>query len=489
MLQFIHGKVFVQTGKVLRPAKVAFVSENKSDSISRLSAKSKPKGRNRRRTASQSEAANSSKDNSPAKPVNMNHSPDARSEAIENGGASNQMAKSNVKTSSPKYARTAKFKPSLTTHKVREKSNAVKVISASKTFSTEDKDPLDHIEEPKQSGSAYADRLDSNKEVAFTTKPKVLLHDIASDVNSSSLSVTIPKISSRNNYSAECPTLHDSTFADANGPLAVSSISNAKLHDAGCASAVDKLNTVSPAASGHMASPEIVCDEGAALSSDTPSVDSSVKCTNTPTNAIHGTEDAECESMDTGWSLDNAGLIGETCDSASREIGCVPGDVKDVMECKEVTVCDTAVDDVIMSEHEDGVSASKSEQIKQEVGPAGSHPTHSLSDSPSGSWTREEDRTILQMFQLDCGMEQTFIKIGERLPVRTLDEVSVDWVITCTMKLALSLGLGKFSQICQPFSKIYFSTKQTHSMPATCECFVYMMKCSCQNKNILRGLL
>ena len=426
MLQFIHGKVFVQTGKVLRPAKVAFVSENKNDSISRLSAKSKPKGRNRRRTASQSEAASSSKDNSPAKPVNVNHSPDARSEAVENGGASNQMSKSNIKTSSPKYARTAKFKPSLTTHKVREKSNAVKVISASKTFSVEDKDPVDHTEEPKQSGSAYADRFDSSKDVAFMTEPKVLLHNIASDVNSSSLSVAVPKISSRNSDSAECPTLHDSTVADASDSLAVSSIPNAKFHDAGCASAVDKPNTGSPAASDRTASPEMVCDEGTALPSDTPSVDSGVKCTNTPTRAIHGTQDAECESMDTGWSLDNVGLTGETCDSAAREVGCVAGDVKDVLERKEVTVCDAAVDDVIMSEHEDGASASRSEELNQEVGPAGSHPIHSVGDSPSGSWTREEDRTILQMFQLDCGMEQTFIKISERLPVRTLDEVSVD---------------------------------------------------------------
>jgi len=424
VLQFIHGKVFVQTGKVLRPAKVAFVSENKSDSISRLSAKSKPKGRNRRRTASQSEAAGSSKDNSPAKPVNANHSPDARSEAIENGGAGNQTSKSNVKTSSPKYARTAKFKPSLTTHKVREKSNAVKVISTSKTFSIED--PLDHTEEPKQSGSAYADRLDSNKEVAFMTKPKVLLHNIASDVNSSSLSVTVPKISTRNSDSADCPTLRDSMFADASGQLAVSSIPNVNFHGAGRASAVDKPSAVCPVASGRTASPEIVCDEGATLSSDTPSVDSSVKCTNTPTHTVRGTQDAESESMDTGYSLDNAGLTGETCDSVSHEVGCVSGVVKDVLECKEVPVCNTAVDDVIMSEHEDGISASKSEEMKQEVGPAGSHPLHSLSDSASGLWTREEDRTILQMFQLDCSMEQTFMKISERLPVRTLDEVSFD---------------------------------------------------------------
>ena len=392
----------MQRGKVLRPAKVVFVSENKNDSISRLSAKSKPKGRSRRRTASQSEAASSSKDNSPAKPVNVNHSPDARSEVIENGGASNQMSKSNVKTSSPKYARSAKLKPSLTTHKVREKSNAVKVISASKTSSIEGKDSLDHAEEPTQSGSAYSDRLVCKKEVAFTTNPKVLLHNIASDVNSSSLSVAVPKISSRSSDSAESPTLRDTTSADVN--------------DAGCASAVDKPNTVSPAASDcGMASPEIVRDEGAVLPSDTPSVDSSVKYTNTPTHDVRGTEDAECESMDTSWSL---GLTGETCDSASHEAGRVSGEVKGV------TDCDTAVDDVIMSEHEDEISASGSEQMKREVEPAGSYQTHSHSDSPSGSWTREEDRTILQMFQLDCGMEHTFFKISERLPLRTMDEVS-----------------------------------------------------------------
>jgi hypothetical protein len=426
VLQFIHGKVFVQAGKVLRPAKVVFVSENKSDSIGRLSAKSKPKRRNRRRTASQSEAAGSSKDNSPAKPVNMNHSPDARSEAIENGGAVNQTSRSNVKTSSPKYARTAKFKPSLTTHKVREKSNAVKVIGASKTFSIEDKDSVDNAEEPKQTGSAYSDRLDCNKEVAFTTQPKVLLHNITSDVNSSTLSVTVPNISSKNSDSAESPVLHDSTFADVSDPLPVSSISNAEFPDAGCASAMDRPNTVSPADSARgMTSPEIVLDEGTVLTPDTPSVDSSVKYTNTPTHVIHGTEDAECESMDTNWSLDNVGLTGETCDSASHEVGCVSEDVKDDLECKEVAVCDTAVVDVIMSDHEDKVSSCGSEMIR-EVGPAGSHPTHSLSDSPSGSWTREEDKTILQMFELDCGMAPTFCKFRERLPLRTLDEVSVD---------------------------------------------------------------
>jgi hypothetical protein len=336
------------------------------------------------------------------------------------------MSKSNVKTSSPKYARTAKFKPSLTTHKVREKSNAVKVIGASKTFSIEDKDPLDHTEEPKLSGSACAHRLNSNKEVDFVTKPKVLLHNIASDVNSCSLPVTVPKISTRNSDSAESSTLCDSTFADASGQITVSSIPNANFHDAGRASAVDKPTAVSPAASVRTASPEIVCDEGATLSSDTPSVDSGMKCTNTPTRTVCGTQEAECESMDTGCLLDNTGLTGEMCDSALHEVGCVSGDVKDVLERKEVRVCDMAVDDVIMSEHEDGVSASRSEEVKQEAGPAGSNPLHPLSDSASGLWTREEDRTILQMFQLDCGMEQTFMKISERLPVRTLDEVSVD---------------------------------------------------------------
>jgi hypothetical protein len=356
----------------------------------------------------------------------MNHSPDARNEAFENGGASNQMSKSNVKSSSPKCGRTTKFKPSLTTHKVREKSNAVKVISASKTFSNEDKDSLDHTEEPKQPGCAYSDRLDCSKEIAFTTEPKVLLHDVASDVNSSSHSVTVPKISSRNSDSAESPMLHDSTFCDVSDPLAISGIPNPEVHFDAPASAMDKSNIVSPAASGHgMSSPETVHDEGAVLLSDTPSVDLSVKDTNALTHVIHGTKDAECESMDTSSSLVNVGSTGEMCDSVSHEVGCVPGEVEEVLERKEDAVCDTAVADVIMSEHVDEVSASRSEQIKQEVGHAGPHQTHSNSDCPSGCWTREEDRTILQMFQLDCGMDQTFIKIGERLPVRTLDEVSV----------------------------------------------------------------
>jgi hypothetical protein len=424
VLQFIHGKVFVQTGKVLRPAKVVFLSESNNDSINRLSAKSKPKGRNRRRTASQSEAASSSKDSSPAKLLNVNHSPDGRNEANENGGASNQMSKSNVKSSSPKCGRTTKSKLSLMTHKAREKPSPVKIISASKTFSDEDKDCIDYADEQKRSGSAYSGRLDCNKEIAFATKPMVLLHDIASDVNSSSVSVTIPNISTRNSSNAQSSVFQDST-ADVSDSLTLTSALNAKLHDAGPASAREASNTACPAASGHgVSSPEIVCDKGATLPSDTPSVECNVKDTNTLTTVICGTEDAECESMDTNSSSHNADLTGEMCDSVSHEVGFVSGEVNGVVECKDVTVCDTAVGDVIMSENEGEVSASESAEIKLESEPAGPHQTHCNSDSPSGSWTREEDRTILQMFQLDCGMEQTFMKIGERLPVRTLDEVS-----------------------------------------------------------------
>ncbi|PSN49695.1 hypothetical protein C0J52_05320 [Blattella germanica] len=45
--RFIHGKIFLQTGKVLRPAKVSFDSENSNESMNRLSAKNRPRPHNR----------------------------------------------------------------------------------------------------------------------------------------------------------------------------------------------------------------------------------------------------------------------------------------------------------------------------------------------------------------------------------------------------------------------------------------------------------
>jgi hypothetical protein len=440
MLQFIHGKVFLQTGKVLRPAKVVFDGENSSESFSRLSAKNKPKRRNRRRTASCIEAASSSKDNSPVKHVNINHSGDVHNEVNENGGANNPATKSNIKSSPLKYARTTKAKSSGTTHKGREKVSAVKTMSTSKTFTPEEKETSGHREEQKQSGSVRPSRLGCNKQIALSTKPVVLLHNIAGNINSSSLSVTVPKMSCRNSNSLQSPTsFHDKTIVSSTS--VTDPTSNTGLHNAKNiilsipTIGVDKPNPVSPTVAATSCSQDMSShDESTILPPDTAAVDTNIRDFSTLSRVIHGQKDAKCDSVDTDRLSDNveesAGPTVKACDAVSCEVGCISEEVMEVLDCERssdmmIAASDTAMNDAIMLEHEEQVSDSKSAKTEQDK-PDGPNQTHCNSDAASGSWTREEDKIILQMFQLDCSMEQTFIKISEQLPLRTLDEVSVD---------------------------------------------------------------
>lgn len=435
MLQFIHGKVYLQTGRGLRPAKVVFDAESNSDSINRLSAKSKPKARNRRRASSLVEAAGGSKDNSPVK--HTNQTGDARNEVIEHGGANNPTSKSNMKSSSPKHVRTAKAKSSGTTLKGREKAN----VTASKTLSNEEKESSGDTEEQKQSGSACCNRLNCDKQIALSTKPVVLLHNIASNISNSLHSIPMPKTPCRNSNSVPSPTFHDRAVTAITDPITVSSVPNAELHNASNtvlsipAISMNGSNPVSPAvdviaSSQDMSSPEVAYDESAILPPDTAAVDSSIKDFSTLSHVIHGRNDATFDFGNTNRLLSNVekcgSPTGETC-----EDGYVSREVTQILENSNISdvciaACDVTINDVTMSEHEGEASALESAETKQEGESDRSHQTHCNSDSTSGSWTREEDKIILQMFQLDCSMEQTFIKISEQLPLRTLEEVSVD---------------------------------------------------------------
>lgn len=453
MLQFIHGKVYLQTGRGLRPAKVVFDAESNSDSINRLSAKSKPKARNRRKALSLVEAAGGSKDNSPVK--HTNQTGDARNEVIEHGGANNPTSKSNIKSSSPKHVRTAKAKSSGTTLKGREKANVVNTVTVSKTVSNEEKESSGDTEEQKQSGSACCNRLNCDKQIALSTKPVVLLHNIASNISNSLHSISMPKTPCRNSNSVPSPTFHDRAVTAHTDPITVSSVPNAELHNASNtvlsipAICMDVSNPVSPAVdvtsgSQDMSSPEVAYDESAILPPDTAAVDSSIKDFSTLSHVIHGGKDATFDFGNTNRLLSHVeksgSPTGETC-----EDGYVSREVTQILEHSNfsdmgIAACDVTINDVTMSEHEDEASALGSVKTKQKGESDRSHQTHCNSDSTSGSWTREEDKIILQMFQLDCSMEQTFIKISEQLPLRTLDEVSVDGILTYSTKTFVSLG-------------------------------------------------
>lgn len=444
MLQFIHGKVYLQTGRGLRPAKVVFDAESNSDSINRLSAKSKPKARNRRRALSLVEAAGGSKDNSPVK--HTNQTGDARNEAIEHGGANNPTSKSNIKSSSPKHVRTAKAKSSGTTLKGREKANVVNTISTSKAFSNEEKESSGDTEEQKQSGSTCCNRLHCDKQIALSTKPVVLLHNIASNISNSLHSISTPKTSCRNSNSVPSPALDDRAATAVTDPVTVSSVPNAELHNASNtvpanpAVSMDGPNLGSPAvdiisSSRDMSAPEAEYDESAILPPNIAAVDSSIKDFSTLSHVIHGEKDTTFDFGNKNRLLSNVekcgSPTGETRESVSCEDGCVSREVTQILEHSNfsdmgVAACDVTMNDVTMSEHEGEASALESVETQQEGESDRPHQTHCNSDSTSGSWTREEDKIILQMFQLDCSMEQTFIKISKQLPLRTLDEVSVD---------------------------------------------------------------
>jgi hypothetical protein len=425
MLQFIHGKVFLQTGRTLRPAKVAFDAESNSDSISRLSVKSKPKARNRRRALSQTEAAGGSKDNSPVKYTS--HSGDAQDEVIEHGGANNLTSKSNIKSSSPKHVRTAKTKTSGTAFKGREKANVVNTATASKTASHEDKESSGDIEEQKQSGSAPCNRLSCDEQIALSTKPVVLLHNIASNISGSVHSISMPKTPCRDSNCLPSAPLHDRVVT----AVTVNSVPNASNTIPSIpAITMDGMNPVSPAIdmiSGNqdVSLPEVAYNENAVSPPDTATVALSVKDFSTLSHVSRGKKDVTCDIMDTNQLLSNVeksgSTTGESCESVSCEVGNVSREATQILEHKDasdmgIAACDV---DVTMSEHE-------YLKTKQEDEPSTSHQTHYNSDSTSSSWTRKEDKIILQMFQLDCSTEQTFIKICEQLPLRTLNEVSVD---------------------------------------------------------------
>jgi hypothetical protein len=420
MLQFIHGKVFLQTGRGLRPAKVVFDAESNSDSMNRLSVKSKPKTRNRRRALSHIEAAGGSKDNSPVKYTN--HGGDAQNEAIEHGGANNLTSKSNIKSSSPKHVRTAKTKNSGTTLKGRERANIVKTVTASKIVSHEDKESSGDKEEQKQSGSARCNRLNCDKQIALSTNPVVLLHNIASNINCS-----MPKAPCRNSSTLPSPTFHDRVVTAVTDPVTVSPVPNAELHNVSTIPSIlsitmDGPNPISPAVGNQdVSSPEVPYNESAVLPPDTATKDSSVKDFSTLSHVIYGRKDATYDVMDANQLLSNV----EKSSSATEETSCESVSSEDASDT-EIAACDVKVNDVTMSEHEGEVRASEYVKTKQEGEPFRSHETHYNSDSSSGSWTREEDKVILQMFQLDCSIEQAFINISEQLPLRTLDEVSVD---------------------------------------------------------------
>ncbi|XP_069685710.1 uncharacterized protein [Periplaneta americana] len=524
--RFIHGKVFMQTGKVLRPAKVVFDTENSDDSINRLTAKNHSKGRNRRRGANHVNAA-CRKSRSPAKHTN--------STTNENSGDNAS------KSSPPKHARTTKTK-SPAANKNRVKTNSSKSASA-KTLTYEPKEATSHksaAKGQKLSSSARPSRLSCKKQVAPPSQPAVSSCNISNTLSSStSLCITVPKVTHKNSNTLQSPIITDRPLvgtvysSSTTGTLTDSSLTGS-LHSPKNVILtiptvnIDKSSAISPvtATSGSKEDipPTLVHDESAILPPDIAAMDTTIKDFSTlshvlQTDSIHRKNDSESSchtlgkvvetavstvainttsqavsskqepvtSMETytetlkvsdtaGETLgndnedpavnDNDSLVSvgvednhsdhldnvqeppvpmeedavDVYDTTSREPGLISTEVMDLVSDTKVATCDSTTNDVVMSENEDQVSGSESDNASLDVGQESiglclqpsnqtSQEEKCDSDATSGSWTREEDKIILQMFQLDCGVEQTFIRIGEQLPSRTLEEIQTRFQI------------------------------------------------------------
>jgi hypothetical protein len=372
------------------------------------------------------------------------HNGDSRIEAIEHAVAYNPTSKSNLKTSSPKHVRIAKTKSSGTTLKGREKANVVNTVTASKAVSQEDKESSSDKEEQKHSDPAHCNRLIGDKQIALSTKPVVLLHNIASNNSSSLHSSSMPKSPCRNSDSLLSPSIQDRAVIAVTDPVAFNSVPNAEVHKASntipSAPAINlaEPHPVSPAidiiSSGEdVSSSEVAYDESADLPADTATVESTIKCFSMLSHLVHGRKDNELDCTGKNRLLSNVEKSGSACGDTSESMSCevsyVSREVTQILEHNEVSdmeisACHVTVNDITMSEHEAEKIASECVKTKQDGEPDSSHQTHCNSDYTSGSWTREEDKIILQMFQLDCSTEQTFVKISEQLPLRTMNEVN-----------------------------------------------------------------
>ncbi|XP_067001212.2 GON-4-like protein [Anabrus simplex] len=395
--KFIYGRVFVQTGKVLRPAKVVF-DVDKNRTIKRLSAKEGPKKSGRKKSVFRY-----NKDATPTK-------------------SHNEEGRHDSETVSPKSRSCKSRTPAVSCKKVAcKQSSSCKTSGSEGSKSTfkDTKTSTCHSTRIANSVGASKSRLEPPHNVPVK-KPTLVTKPVEKQSASSSLK-EIPSLLSS---SDELSCLNN----DKEIPLE-------PINDS------QNLDTSMVAGDPDILSPECVITETV---SPLPPATLDECATTLPPDSTPGEtvlqdfsslsqvlgskeSDVYITAMDIPDQPENL-----SCKSPKKEVSTAIVRELDVKE----EACDLSMKTRVA---ENGVpQASCEEDLNMEVDCVDeSNPGESTDkkfcpteaqgpshDKPfSMSWTREEDKIILQMFQMECNAEQTFQKISQHLSQRSVDEI------------------------------------------------------------------
>lgn len=445
MLQFIHGKVFIQTGRGLRPAKIVFEDKDVEKNWERLSAKDRPKGRGRKKANSHTDHKMDNKEISPSKPVaqfspNSMHS--SQTEEMKTGTESEDdasaehplTAKTSAQlTSSPKSSRQTKSKVG-STSKTRDKAHPPSGSSSSAK-------QLSFLNIPVNNASAQSDVLKLGDVEASKTSPVLLENEGIVEASRSfrltSLSSSVPvEVYDESAILPPDPSPVDVPISDFSSLSEVLRREEILQKEADEEKNIDKTSIVfadrlfseasevSSEKVEMMTENRVLCsiEEQNKKGSPVESSEcrlfshfSSPKSCEEPFKSI--IEDSPCPVSKSVENLFEFSLGEKRDESVDDALIPVEEVEMEVVECEskegESVVKTGGDEEVVCKASDDAMEVEEQDAIECER----------TGVETMASWTREEDKIILQTFQQEGNSEQTFIKINQQLPARSLDEV------------------------------------------------------------------
>ena len=387
--QFIHGKVYLQNGRLLRPAKVEFPSETAYQTMKRLSVKSRPKVKSKKRT------------------IRLGNSPLKRSQVNANSSHGN---------TSPKGSRAGKAKSA---PKARSTKSCRKLLK-SKSQNTSKQTPVSS--NTKSSAKGSQSRVTTAEKITRNTSVNVVKSS-PSITSSHSIDKILPSVSIN-------PGISGSVDVPAHPSADGTSIS---MHSV--------KNT----------SDEIPHDESAIFPPVTETADSDMTDFSLLSSVLCKTQndsrDGNCEENNLSTAVPENSI--EDLNSHSPGLQTLPDQVPKcentalkAVECGELLPEAVHSEDLqegpvsqIMEVEKDLLQSPqniKSEELDiktedvcvddedAEMKESDSETDCVVNKAVNSAWTRDEDKVILQM----CKMEHSFQEISEHLPQRSVSEVS-----------------------------------------------------------------
>lgn len=405
LLQFIHGKVYIQTGKILRPAKVTFPRENITDTIRRLAPKPREK-KSRRKGNQHNEVANSQKDTSPTKTNQLSHGsqctntdnsgkdvlkPKAKQRAINTYCLLREKAAalttpstksvSSVRTSrtskgaclklptkGQKSGRSNKGTSLPKTKKVEIKKSALKKRCTSRSQGR-NKVADDSLKSPGNSKRRTSSSVSEIVSLPPLERQRVML-DLAAHQNQSNVILQM-ELSTDSAYSAQVSGVEGNKLTTSTTHVNVQPLLIENKHMTGLKNETFK------------------CKSCVSSQMD------NVKCDGNNTNnmcMVHNDTSDEILPCDKSLQIQNIPVSGaEDMDIDS-----------DITTEKHLTKLEPVAQ--VLSSDETDINSQDTAEI---------------------SWTKHEDKVILQMFQQDCPTERILHLIGQQIPQRTVEQVFI----------------------------------------------------------------